>query len=1007
MNGTTRTRCCLRAAAIGRVAAVALAVTVAATSAQAARHALVVGVGGYDQKTSGLAPLNAPASDAESMARVLRRPSIGFEVDVLTDDAVKDKALFNTALSKLLTRIRPGDEVLFYFSGHGINLGDKGNYFLPLDSKDQDTYIRELRKKPGSARELDTQEKENARYKEYLTETALSENEIEAAIKERGADVVIIIADACRTQISGAKGLVPVNGLKLPTEPATGTFRLYAARRGQASYDSPENKLDKAYKGGSESLTQTPKGKDEGKGEKRAINSLFTSVLLKQIVVPRQEINVLFSIVKLEVRDRARSLYSKDQVPDFDDSLTSRFYFWKGEDARDIAALCSTADAELERLRRGVAAGSIFADEIERKRNELAPCSNNSRDYFEEINGILRLHEQGGGGALASFGQSEVATDPYNQSQQCDALAASPLDQQRPQGVLGVDLQAVAIDGRASDERRLAAVERISRAINACTAAVNERGRVARYKFNLASAHYAMATLMQGVNKAESLTHASKFFQDAVDLGYPAAYNGLALLHQNGEFYDPVAGKPLPRNRQKAFELFQRGADLGHVLALYHLGMAYKNGLSLDDETDTDPSTIPNRGTGKAFQLLSKSAEAGFLPAMIETALALRGDWGSIPNNPKRAIELLEIAASRGSWEAMYQLGRIYDDVDDVKDPHDAIIWYARAAEAGDTRSQERLAQMLAGGDGLPAAQRDAAGRYWRLAADGGSMSAQMQLANLLRDGKLPFRPKLHGNPDGGAEEIRALYVSALARGNTVAGYELGRLYRSGFPKERPSEAIPKDPETAVALFWNTMDRVRQARPDSVEADPMVEVQSAFEILGMHDASETKRKDGTELVSDDQVDQLRADYGDRSTLKFLNLEDAIRLAKIDVVVTCRRDAFVKSIGIWDWKRSVAPTDPQFDWFEHFYKCRESDPRATAKRDSKEKDSREPQAQAEEVAGLKRIREFYRKQFEAWTKERDSVAKGKSKDDDARPKSFTDWIGTLLAEGDPKRPQHRR
>jgi hypothetical protein len=52
---------------------------------------------------------------------------------------------------------------------------------------------------------------------------------------------------------------------------------------------------------------------------------MFTGVLLSQIVIPRQEINVLFSNVKLEVRDRARSLYGKDQVPDFDDSLTSRF----------------------------------------------------------------------------------------------------------------------------------------------------------------------------------------------------------------------------------------------------------------------------------------------------------------------------------------------------------------------------------------------------------------------------------------------------------------------------------------------------------------------------------------------------------------------------------------------------------------------------------------------------------------------------------------------------------
>jgi TPR repeat protein len=96
----------------------------------------------------------------------------------------------------------------------------------------------------------------------------------------------------------------------------------------------------------------------------------------------------------------------------------------------------------------------------------------------------------------------------------------------------------------------------------------------------------------------------------------------------------------MPRNRQKARELFQRGADLGHVLALYHLGLAYKNGgLGLDDELNAETISLPYRGAGKAFQYLSKAAESGFVPAMIETALALRGQWGNIPQNPKRSTE--------------------------------------------------------------------------------------------------------------------------------------------------------------------------------------------------------------------------------------------------------------------------------------------------------------------------------------------------------------------------------
>ncbi|HEU0160121.1 MAG TPA: caspase family protein, partial [Hyphomicrobiaceae bacterium] len=128
---------------------------------QAARHALLVGIGDYDQKNNGMATLSAPAYDAEALGRVLGRTAFGFQVEVLVDQAAKDKVAFEAALQKFLGRVKPGDEVLFYFSGHGVNLGDKGNYFILLDAKDQDAYIREQRRKPGSAREFDTQDKEN------------------------------------------------------------------------------------------------------------------------------------------------------------------------------------------------------------------------------------------------------------------------------------------------------------------------------------------------------------------------------------------------------------------------------------------------------------------------------------------------------------------------------------------------------------------------------------------------------------------------------------------------------------------------------------------------------------------------------------------------------------------------------------------------------------------------------------------------------------------------------
>jgi hypothetical protein len=112
-----------------------------------------------------------------------------------------------------------------------------------------------------------------------------------------------------------------------------------------------------------------------------------------------------------------------------------------------------------------------------------------------------------------------------------------------------------------------------------------------------------------------------------------------------------------------------------------------------------------------------------------------------------------------------------------------------------------------------------------------------------------------------------------------------------------------------------------------------------------------------------------------------------------VPVTCQKTAFSKTIAFWRWKRSVPPTDPQFEWFERHYDCRESEVKGSKGRGAKEDDS------APETQGLKRVREFYRKQYEGWIKDRDSAKEP--------PQSFTDRIPALLAKEDGGRSRHRR
>ncbi|MDX2257859.1 MAG: DUF2610 domain-containing protein [Hyphomicrobiaceae bacterium] len=951
--------------AIGATVLSALAfasLLLASDAAHAARHAFIVGVSEY-KKEKGLLPLNAPANDAAELARVLALRGLDFKTVTLVNDEVKDKATFDAALDRFLAGVAAEDEVVFFFSGHGLYLtgaGRESNYFLLPDAKGQQTYLKDL---GTAARQLDTDDKRKQSYQDWIATVAVSEKAVEQAILSRGVKVLIILADACRSLVTATKGasLADLSSIGLPKENTRGVFRLYSASKGQVSFDSPERLTSQATPTGVPAAGKPPEKDDKSaKAAARKRNSLFTQVLLQVLPEPGLEINVLAAKVKVEVREQARRLQlGADQIPDFsDDQDATEFYFFQGDKSELVAARCRTADAELAQLRYGVTLGSIGRDTLVQKRFDLAACGKAA-----EIEALLVLESQGAGALSGSVDPMQQAPgDTGDPIQQCDARASSPLDPNRPLGIAGAEIQKVALAAMSGEIDRDKAHDWISDVINVCETAVGQRNRVARYKYNLARAHYAMSVLAPPLQREFSLQKASRLYDDAVDLGYAAAYNDLALLHQNGEYFN-ADGKQQPADRKKASELLQRGANLGHVVAHYNLGMAYKNGeLRLDDQQQayTDFHLV------LAFKHLSKAAEGGFVPAVIETALALDAGRG-IEQNRRRAIELLELAASRGSWEAMYWLGSIYNR--DEREHDRAIVWHARAAESGDSRSQESLADMLQRGDGIPAPQPEAAGRYWRLAADAGRLTAQMQLARLLRDGKVPFRPKLEGRPDAGAEEIRDLFAQAFARGNPVAGLELARLYRTGFPKDRPSDAIPADAERAVALLYETMNAVRSAAADSDAADPQIEVRAAFELMDMYSKGEAKRRDGSSALTQDQIDQLTRDYGDPASLYY------VPVRAVGPVNCDQRNNF--PVMVWDWKRDVSPTEHQFDWFERRYRCKKFLTEAQKQKLLKEK------KKIPEYGVPKETREVFNRLFKEAQK------------DTQRKKSFADRIAEYI------------
>ena len=92
--------------------------------ADAARLALVVGNDNY----TAVPKLRNARNDAQSVARELE--AAGFKVTRMLDAT---RSALNEQLDAFLRRIDKGDEVVFYFSGHGSQPPQLGPFLLPVD----------------------------------------------------------------------------------------------------------------------------------------------------------------------------------------------------------------------------------------------------------------------------------------------------------------------------------------------------------------------------------------------------------------------------------------------------------------------------------------------------------------------------------------------------------------------------------------------------------------------------------------------------------------------------------------------------------------------------------------------------------------------------------------------------------------------------------------------------------------------------------------------------------
>jgi hypothetical protein len=172
------------------------------------RLALVIGNGAY----RNVPTLRNPFNDAAAVAAELQK--LGYEVYLCRD---LDRQDMNAIVNAFLTRIEPGNEVLIYYAGHGVEL-QGSNYLLPVD-------IPSLG--PGQDR--------------LLRSEAINLTELLLDINAQSARVSVVILDACRNNpfeaAGGSRGIGAKRGLGR-VDPPQGIFVIFSAGVGEEALDN-------------------------------------------------------------------------------------------------------------------------------------------------------------------------------------------------------------------------------------------------------------------------------------------------------------------------------------------------------------------------------------------------------------------------------------------------------------------------------------------------------------------------------------------------------------------------------------------------------------------------------------------------------------------------------------------------------------------------------------------------------------------------------------------------
>jgi len=603
------------------------------------RYAVVIGNGEY---------LHAPSlpnaiADARLVSALLRKS--GYYVQEYEN---LDQLGFETVLQRIIAETDNQTEVVFYYAGHGVQIGNS-NRLIPVDAEIDTIYD--------------------------LPFETVSLSSVLSIAGSRSRSLVVIL-DSCRDNpFPDRSAIVGLDAI--PQE----------LRNGFAAQDSPVNSLI---------IFSTSPGSVALDGE--GANSPFTAALHQAVTTAPD--SSLDEVIK-DVRRRVYVETDGRQIPWESSSLIEKISFdsnpsvagFQVSGATTVPEF-STSDASLLEpvalrmpLSREVVIGNTMDAEpfagLEKMVITRAPKLGHLKSQLgQQTRGLVPLStlNQDAGSLVYSFRRQEISATKMENPvvddefqlfsdgsihtvqltldvDPCDFNAGDHLD---PEGV-GITRYPNEIDVEA--------------ALPACLDSVAREPEVGRYHYQLGRVYVAL----------RNLDAAEISFKNAQQLDYTRAWHGLGMLEIARQ--QEIAGGTRSQASEKALALLAAGVNKGDPYAFHSLGI-----LLL--ETSDDPNS-----RRQGFDLLSRAQEVGHTFSMNALGVYFL-EKDSDHYDPERGIRYFRESAKRGDIYGYENMGNtLLTGAGSLKpDPKQALEWFTKASKEGHPTAPSSIGRMYNAG---------------------------------------------------------------------------------------------------------------------------------------------------------------------------------------------------------------------------------------------------------------------------------------------------------------------